>query len=160
MKRLLLVLLTIAVGVATPQTPAGQSPAGTPVRKSPLADYAGTWAGSFEGKTWITVQLTLQGDRLSGFMQHAHDLEFNDEGLLKSVSDNQSTQTVQDAQVNPNGLLLTTKDPDTQETFRFTMKLTGESTAEIKMNAMDMPPGMPKIKPWKLTKAPSAPSGH
>jgi len=89
-------------------------------------------------------------------MQHAHDLEFNDEGLLKSVSDNQSTQTVQDAQVNPNGLLLTTKDPDTQETFRFTMKLTGESTAEIKMNAMEMPPGMPKIKPWKLTKAAAA----
>jgi len=156
MKRLLLLL---AMAVSLPggaQTSPAQGPPGAPARKSPLADYAGTWTGSFEGKTWITVQLTLQGDRLSGFMQHAHDLEFNDEGLLKSVSDNQSTQTVQDAQVNPNGLLLTTKDPDTQETFRFTMKLTGESTAEIKMNAMEMPPGMPKIKPWKLTKAAAA----
>jgi len=33
------------------------------------------------------------------------------------------------------------------------MKLTSETTAEIKMSAMKMPPGMPKVKPWKLTKA-------
>ena len=66
---------------------------------------------------------------------------------------------VQDAQVNPDGLLLTTKDPDTQETNRFTMKLTGESTAELKMSAMKMPPGMPKIRPWKLTKAGGASGG-
>ena len=61
-------------------------------------------------------------------------------------------------QFMPDGLLLTTKDPDTQETNRFTMKLTGEVTAEIKMSAMKMPPGMPKIKPWKLTKAGASPA--
>jgi hypothetical protein len=155
-KRLLL-LLTVALGVAAAaQNPPKQGPPGTPVHKSPLADYAGTWTGSFEGKTWITVRLTLQGDRLTGFIQHPHDLQFNDDGLLKSVSDAQITETVQDALVNPDGLLLTTKDPDTQETNRFTMKLTGDSTAEIKMSAMKMPPGMPKIKPWKLTKAGSS----
>jgi hypothetical protein len=155
-------VLTIALGAtAAAQAPAKQGGSGTPVRKSPLADYAGTWTGSFEGKTWITVRLTLQGDRLAGFIQHPHDLQFNDDGLLKSVSDDQSTETVQDAQVNPDGLLLTAKDPDTQETNRFTMKLTADSAAEIKMSAMKMPPGMPKIKPWKLTKAAaSAPSAH
>jgi hypothetical protein len=153
MKRLLL-LLTVALGVAAAaQTPSKQGPPGMPVRKSPLADYAGVWTGSFEGKVWLTVRLIPQADRLSGSIQHPHDLEFNDQGQLKSVSDDQTTETVQDAQVNPDGLLLTTKDPDTQETNRFTMKLTGESTAEIKMSAMKMPPGMPKIKPWKLTKA-------
>jgi hypothetical protein len=159
-KRLLL-LLTVALSVAAAQNPPRQGPPGAPAHKSPLADYAGTWTGSFEGKTWITVKLTLQGDRLTGFIQHPHDLKFNDDGLLKSVSDDQTTEAVQDAQVNPDGLLLTTKDPDTQETNRFTMKLTGDSTAEIKMSAMKMPPGMPKIKPWKLTKAAaSAPSAH
>ena len=147
-------LLAIAVGVAvSAQTQSKQNPSGTPVRKSPLAEYAGTWTGSFDGKNWIAVKLALQGERLSGSIQHAHNLEFNDQGELKSVSDDQTTETVQEAQVNPDGLLLTTKDADTQETNRFTMKLTGESTAEIKMNAMKMPPGMPKIKPWKLTKA-------
>jgi hypothetical protein len=172
----LLLVLTMAFGVAvaqsSPKQPAAaqsspqgvaqaqptQAAPGTPQRKSPLADYAGTWTGSFEGKTWITVKLVLQGERLSGFIQHAHDLQVNDQGELKSVSDEQSTKVVQDAQVNPNGLLLTTKDPDTQETFHFTMRLTGDPTAEIKMSAMTMPPGMPKIKPWKLTRASAAPA--
>lgn len=145
-------MMALAVTAAA-QTQPQQGPAGVPVRKSPLADYAGMWTGAFEGKTWMTVRLALQGDRLSGSIQHARELQFNDLGEIKSVSDEQSTEVVQQAEVNPNGLLLTTKDPDTQETDHFTMKLTGESTAEIKMNAMKMPPGMPKIKPWKLTRA-------
>ncbi len=147
-----LLMMALAVTAAA-QTQPQQGPAGVPVRKSPLADYAGMWTGAFEGKTWMTVRLALQGDRLSGSIQHARELQFNDLGEIKSVSDEQSTEVVQQAEVNPNGLLLTTKDPDTQETDHFTMKLTGESTAEIKMNAMKMPPGMPKIKPWKLTRA-------
>ena len=159
-KRLLLLVLAFAVAAAA-QTLPKQGPAGLPVRKSPLADYAGTWTASFEGKTWLTVRLALQGDRLSGFIQHPRNLQFNDQGELKSISDEQSTENVQDAQVNPDGLLLTTKEPDTQETNRFTMKLAGETTAEIKMSAMKMPPGMPKVKPWKLTKAAaSTPSAH
>jgi hypothetical protein len=153
MKRLSLLVVVILGIAAGAQTPPKQGPPGTPVRKSPLADYAGTWTGSFEGKAWLTVKLVLQSDRLSGSLQHASHLQFNDQGEIKSVSDDLSTETVQDAQVNPDGLLLTTKDPDTQETNRFMMKLTGESTAELKMSAMKMPPGMPKIKPWKLTKA-------
>jgi hypothetical protein len=157
-KRLLL-LLTVVLGVAAgAQTSPKQATPGTPVRKSPLADYDGTWNGSFEGTTWLTVKLILQGDRLSGSIQRPRNLQFNDQGELKSISDEQSTEAVQEAQVNPDGLLLTTKDPDTQETNRFTMKLTGETTAEIKMSAMKMPPGMPKIRPWKLTKAGASPA--
>jgi len=158
MKRLLLIL-AVGLGVAGwAQTSPKQVSPGAPARKSPLAEYAGTWTGSFEGKTWLTVKLALQADRLSGSIQHPHDLQFNDQGELKSTSDDQSTEVVQDAQVNPDGLLLTVKDPDTQETNRFTMKLTGETTAEIKMSAMKMPPGMPKVKPWKLTKAGTSPA--
>jgi len=151
-KRMLLLALAFSVAAGAQTSPKQAAP-GTPVHKSPLTDYAGTWNGSFEGKTWLTVKLALQGDRLSGLIQHPRNLQFNDQGELKSISDEQSTEVIQDAQVNPDGLLLTTKDPDTQETNRFTMKLTGETTAEIKMSAMKMPPGMPKIRPWKLTKA-------
>jgi hypothetical protein len=151
--KLTLLILAMGLGAAGwAQTSAKQGSPGTPARKSPLADYVGTWTGSFEGKTWLTVKLALQGDRLSGSIQHPHDLQFNDQGELKSVSDDQSTGSVEDAQVNPDGLLLTVKDPDTKEVNRFTMKLTGETTAEIKMSAMKMPPGMPKVKPWKMTK--------
>ncbi len=152
-------IFTVALGVAGwTQTSPKQASPGTPVRKSPLAEYAGTWTGSFEGKTWLMVKLALQADRLSGSIQHPRDLQFNDQGELKSASEEQTTEVVQDAQVNPDGLLLTVKDPDTQQTNRFTMKLTGEATAEIKMSAMNMPPGMPKVKPWKLAKAGTSPA--
>ena len=154
-------MLALAISfVAVGQTPPQQGPAGAPVRKSPLADYAGTWIGTFEGKAWMTVRLALQGDRLSGSIQRARDLQFNDLGEIKNVSEEQTTERVQQAEVNPNGLLLTTNDPQAQEINHFTMKLTGGTTAEIKMNAMKMPPGMPKIKPWKLTRqaTPSTPS--
>jgi hypothetical protein len=154
-----LLLFAIVITSAAGAQPATQGNSATrPAKKSPLADYAGTWAGSFEGKTWLTVKLVLESDRLAGSIQHASHLQFNDQGEIKSVSDDLSTETVQDAQVNPDGLLLTTKDPDTQETNRFTMKLTGESNAELKMSAMKMPPGMPKIRPWKLTKAGGVPA--
>ncbi len=35
-----------------------------PVRKSPLARYAGAWIGMFEGHAWMSVRLNLQGDLL------------------------------------------------------------------------------------------------
>lgn len=160
--RSILLLLVVALSVmaaAQTQTPPKLGPDGKPVRKSPLVDYAGTWTGTFDGKAWLTIKLTPQGERLSGSIQRPRNVQFNDLGEIKSIGDEQSTETVEEAQVNPDGLLLTVKDPDTQETSLYTMKLTGESTAEIKMSAMKMPPGMPKIRPWKLTKAGAAPVG-
>jgi len=154
-KRGLLVLIVALVVVSGTRAQSNQG-SGATVRKSPLAVYAGTWIGSFDGKTWLTIKLTLQADQMSGAIQHPRHLEFNDAGLLKSVSEDQTTESVQNAEVNPNGLLLTTKDPDTQETNRYTMTLTGESTADVKMSAMKIPPGMPKIKPWKVTRSVSA----
>jgi hypothetical protein len=157
MKHLFFLLMVVALSlVGAAQTPTKQGPDGKPVRKSPLADYAGTWTSTFEGKTWLTVRLTLQGDRLSGSIQRMRNLQFNDLGEIKNVGEEQFSETVEDAQVNPDGLLLTLKEPDAKETDRYTMKLTGESKAEIKMSAMKMPPGMPKIKPWKLTKSGAA----
>ncbi len=158
MRHMLLFLVAALSVMTAAQTSPKLGPDGRPVRKSPLADYAGTWTGTFDGKAWITVKLTLQGDRLSGSIQRPRNLQFNDSGDIKSVGEEQFTETVDDAQVNPDGLLLTVKEPDTQETDHYTMKLTGESKAEIKMSAMRMPPGMPKIKPWKLSKSGAPPT--
>ena len=123
------------------QTSPKPAPPSQIVKKSPLAGYAGTWTGTFEQRPWLTVQLTLAGEKLSGSLLRANDLKFNDAGDLKSVGDTQVTEVVQDATPNGDGLLLTVKNPDTNETDRFTMRLTGETTAELKMSAMSMPPG-------------------
>jgi hypothetical protein len=123
-----------------------------PARKSPLADYAGAWIGTFEGHTWMTVHLTQQGTSMSGTVQHQNDVKFTDRGDIKSVGEEKVGGSVESAVLNGDGLLLTVKNSDSQEPDRYLMRLTSAGTAEIKMIAMSMPPGMPKPKPWVLSR--------
>lgn len=155
---LVAVAACLLVSGAVAQAPAARNPgaAQTAVKKSPLIPYAGNWIGAFEGKPWLILNLSLVGEQFSGSLQHARKIDLNDNGELKHVSEDFATEPLVEGKLNPDGLLLTVKDPETQETDRYLMKLTSDSTAEIKMIAMIMPPGMPKPKPWKLTKAPSA----
>ncbi len=159
MKRLMSAsLLVVALGISglaqTSMTPGLQN---APARKSPLAGYAGSWIGTFQGHTWITIRLNNQGTELTGMLQRPRELQFEDSGMLKSVSEEQTTDAVQNAALQGDGLLLTVKDPSTQETSRYVMRLTSDNTAELKMVAMSMPPGMPKPKPWQLSRVgPSA----
>jgi hypothetical protein len=147
---------------ATPNSPqsAAQAPvnspqgnAKAPVKKDPLLPYAGNWIGAFENKPWILLNLNLAGEKLSGSIQRAKSIDLNDSGEIKHVSEEFVTLPLADGALNPDGLLLTFRDANTQETQRYTMKLSVDGTAaEIKMIAMNMPPGMPKPKPWKLMK--------
>jgi hypothetical protein len=146
----MLVISMCIIGVAqTSMTPQMQN---APVRKSPLAEYAGAWIGTFEGHTWLAVRLTLQGNQISGTLQRPKDFQFANNGGIKSVSDEQLTEGVENAVLQGDGLLLTVKDPGTQQIDRYVIRLTGPGTAELKMVAMSMPPGMPKPLPWKLNK--------
>jgi hypothetical protein len=138
------------IGVA--QTSMAPQMQNAPARKSPLAEYAGAWTGMFEGHTWLAVRLALQGGQISGTLQRPKDFQFANNGAIKSVSDEQLTEGVENAVVQGDGLLLTVKDPGTQQTDHYVMKLTGPGTAELKMVAMSMPPGMPKPQPWRLNK--------
>lgn len=146
---MLAVALSLIGYAQTSMTPAMQN---APARKSPLAEYAGAWIGMFQGHTWLAIRLSLQGNEISGSVQHPHDMQFNDQGEIKSVSDERSTAIVQNGQLTGDGLLLTVKDPNSQETDRYVIRLTTANTAEVKMVAMNMPPGMAKPKPWTLSR--------
>jgi len=128
---------------------------------SPLVQYAGDWTSAFDGKTWLRLQLEVHGEQLVGSLIHPKNITMNDNGDLKSISEEQSTEPVIDAVVNPDGLLLTFKDAYTQETDRYMMKviLPEKQSADLKMIGMAMPPGMPKPKPWRLVKLGSAATG-
>ncbi len=157
MSRALLALsLLLAVSAAVAQTAPKPNPAPnstqTAVKKSPLVPYAGNWIGAFENKPWILLNLNLTGEHFFGSLQRAREFSFADNGELKHVSDDFVTYQLVEATLTPDGLLVTFKVPDKQETQRYVVKLTSDSTAEIKMVAMAMPPGMPKPKPWKLMK--------
>jgi len=160
MKRAFLLLAVIGVSLAAwcqaPANPGNAAPAASQKKKiSPLAEYAGLWSARFEGKIWLQLRLELAGEQLTGSLIHPHNLELNDNGELKSVSEEQVTEFVSDAVVNPDGLLLSLKDSDAQQTDRYVMRLVApdNDTADLKMIAMSMPPGMPKPKPWRLVKS-------
>ncbi|MGD0929997.1 MAG: hypothetical protein ABR902_05035 [Candidatus Korobacteraceae bacterium] len=154
MKRIIPVAVFIVglamVGLAqTSMTPGMQN---APARKSPLAGYAGAWIGTFDGHAWLTVRLNQQGTAMAGMVQHLNDMKFTDQGEIKSVGEEQVVGAVDSAVLNGDGLLITVKDNGTQQTDRYMMRLTGADTAELKMVAMSMPPGMAKPKPWKLSR--------
>jgi len=152
-----LLLLFVSAAIAqtapkpSPNSPQGATP--TPVKKNPLLAYAGNWIGAFEGKPWILLNLNLVGEQFSGSLQRTKTIDLSDNGELKNVGDEFETDLLVEAKLNPDGLLITVKHPDKQETDRYMMKLSSDATtAEIKMVAMNMPPGMPKPKPWKVMK--------
>lgn len=135
---------------APPQTP----------KVSPLAEYAGIWTATFDGKIWLSLQLELHGDQLTGSLVHAHSFEMNDNGELKSVSEDQVSDLIIAAVLNPDGLLMSVNGPDSQDTDRYMMRLvtSQKDAADLKMIAMSMPPGMPKPRPWRLVKSGIAPT--
>jgi hypothetical protein len=136
----------------------GQAPGSTPPQKkpvSPFAEYAGEWTSTLDGQAWLRLRLELVGDQLNGELVHARKIELKDDGEVKSVSEQQSTETITEAVLNPDGLALSTKDLDTQETNRYLMRLVlpAKDAAEVKTIGKSMPPGMPKPKPWRLVKS-------
>ena len=109
MKRLLLLLVSLAAVLSI----WGQQPrsgnATTPQKKpvSPFAEYVGVWTATLDGKVWLRLALELQREKLAGSLVHARNVTLNDNGELKSVSEEQSTETITEAVVNPDGLLIT-----------------------------------------------------
>jgi hypothetical protein len=122
---------------------------------NPLLEYVGEWTSVFEGKDWLNLRLELRGEQLAGSLVRPQKVEFNDNGGIKSVSEEQYTETVVEAVVNPDGLLLTLQRDDAQDRDRYQMRLIApeKQTADLKMLGMTMPPGMPKPMPWRLVKS-------
>jgi len=146
-------LLTLSCTVlAAAQTSMSPGMQNAPARKSPLAEYAGSWVGTFQGHTWITVKLNQQGDHLIGTLQRPHELQFQNSGDLKSVGEEQTTSAIDKAVLQGDALLMTVKDPATQQGDLYVMRLMSANTAELRMSGMAMQPGMPKPKPWQLSR--------
>jgi len=128
-----------------------------PTRESSLAEYAGAWIGRSEGRVWFTVRLTYRDGQLTGTLQRARDVQFSSQGDVISIGGEQSTSSIEAAQMTGDGLLLSVNDPGAQSHDRYLMRLTSEATAEIDIVARSASPGMSRPKPWKLTKvAPNA----
>ena len=159
MKKLLLALALLSVQLAAwCQAPvSGNAASAKAQRVSPFAGYVGDWVAVLDGKVWLLLELELHGEQLTGWLTHSRDIEMNDEGGLRSASEERVKEAITEAVVNPDGLLLTVRYADAKQFDHYVMKLnaTGDA-AELKMAGMTMPPGMPKPKPWTLTKFPGS----
>jgi|SRR6516164_10819551 len=155
--------LLIAILLGWAQTPSSNKSTATQKKPvSPFADYAGDWRATLDGQVWLQLTLELRGEQLTGSLVHPRNTTLNDNGEVKSISEEQSTETVTEAVMNPDGLLITLKDSDTQETDRYVMKLVEptKDAADLKIIGRAMPPGMPKPKPWRVVKADAAPTAR
>ena len=157
--RLTVAVVIAAFGLTTagwPQAPSSPSVKAPVVKKSPLAPYAGIWTATSQGRTFVTLRLTQNGDQLSGTLQHPVHIDTDNNGEVKNFSDDSSSAVVQESKLTGDGVLLTVKDDASNEVDRFSMQMTGDATATLKMLAMAMPAGMAKPKPWKLTRTTAA----
>ena len=156
--RLLFVLTAIALTTWGQQPRPGSPTTAQKKPVSPFAEYVGVWTATFDGKPWLQLTLDLRGEQLGGSLVHPRSISLNDNGELKSISEEQATETIIEATVNPDGLLITLQDHDTQETERYMMKLVQpeKDAADLKLIGQAMPPGMPKPKPWRLAKSVSS----
>ncbi len=147
------VSLSIIVAAQTAPAPAPQAP-NPAARKvvSPLAQYSGAWIAAFDNHPWLAIELKLQGNQLLGTLNRPHDFQFDNQGGIKSVSQQRVVEGIENAVLQGDGLLFTVKDPATQKTDSYVMRLINANTAEVKMSGMAMQPGMPKPLPWKLSR--------
>ena len=153
MRRLVLVAVTATALCAGVWAQTSMSPGlqNAPARESSLAEYAGSWIAVVQGHTWFIIRLAQSGNHLTGTLQRAQDVQLNDLGDVASVSGEKWSGSFESVQPDSNGLWLTVRDPGTQETERYLMRLTHDSVAEVQMVAPESP-AMSKAKPWKMLK--------
>lgn len=111
--------------------------------------FVGTWHAEFKGKTFLTIKLEKQQDKLTGTVSH-FDVKLGDTGELTSAEEREGSSPIIEAKLTNGILRLTLQDEDSQDTIQCEMKLTGTEQAELRML---VPPDVPKPKSWKLLRA-------
>lgn len=111
--------------------------------------FVGTWHAEFKGKTFLTIKLEKQQDKLTGTVSH-FDIKLGDAGELTSAEERDGSSPIIEAKVTNGILRITLEDEDSQDTIQCEMKLTGTDQAELRML---VPPDVPKPKWWKLLRA-------
>jgi len=136
----------------TKNKPSGEAQSGV-MDASGDQRFVGTWHAEFKGKTFLTIKLEKQPDKLTGTASH-FDVQLDDTGELASAEEvDGEAMPISDAKLTNGILRITLKDEDSQDTMQCEMKLTGTDQAELRML---VPPDVPKPKWWKLLRAKDA----
>ena len=133
---------------------ARSAPAGTDAR-----EFAGTWEGKFNGKTFVTVKLVAKDGKVSGTVSR-FSIRVSPKGGLADASPLEGEDSISETAPEGNVLHLLTKAKgqvgsiagSSEESIQYDMKLIGKQQAELQIAGA--PPGMPAPAPWKLERKP------
>lgn len=127
----------------------------TPATATNAKQFVGVWKASFQGKPFLTVNLTTDGNKLAGNVSHA-DIELNKTGeLTKAEASDGDPDPITDARVNGDTLQITTKSTDgSEDSIEAEMKLLANNEADFRLLA---PPDVPAPKPWRLKRVTAKP---
>lgn len=128
----------------TKNNPSGEKSRAT--EASGEQQFVGTWQAEFKGKTFLTIKLEKQKEKLTGTASH-FDVKLDDAGELTSAEEGEGSNPIVEAKLTNGILRITLKDEDSQDTMQCEMKLTGTDQAELRML---VPPDVPKPKGWKV----------
>ncbi len=127
-----------------------------------LKSYSGQWQATFEGKPFFILVLTQSGDKLTGSIQHTRDIHVNGKGIVDKVAPEMSDEEVLDAKLVGDHLRITGKNSDTQDENVYELRLQPEVNATthqtsynkglLRFAKADLPPDVPKIQPWEVTR--------
>jgi len=137
--------------VAFFQTPASAQHF-APATATNAKQFVGVWTASFHGSAFLTVTLTLEGNKLAGKVSHAN-IELSSTGELAKAeaNDEEPPDPITDARVNGDRLRITAKSADgSGESIEAEIKLITNNEADFRIV---VPPDVPAPKPWRLERA-------
>jgi hypothetical protein len=124
-----------------------------PATPANARSFLGKWEASFQGKVFLTLILSGDGNKLKGTMSGGN-VEVNDAGELTKAEATDALNTVTDARVNGKRLRISTKNEDgSEDSIDAEIVLLGADTAELRLI---VPADVPRPKPWKLTRVPQS----
>lgn len=120
-----------------------------PATATNAKQFVGVWKASFQGHTFLTVTLAIDGNKLTGSVSHA-DIELNKAGELTKAEANDAEEPdpIIDARVDGDTLRITTKSTDgSEDSIEAEIRLVAGNEADLRMV---VPPDVPAPKPWRL----------
>ncbi len=119
-----------------------------------LADYAGTWQATFQGKPFMIIKLHDEKGQLTGTVSKG-DLEVNPEGDITKATVKEGESQILSSRILANGSLqITSRAADGEDTTTFVMTLLDKDSASLRF---EIPPDAGvRIKPVPLKRVPNS----
>jgi hypothetical protein len=119
----------------------------------PNKAFVGTWQAQFQNKSFVTIKLDEQDDKLTGTISHSQ-IQLGNQGELITAEARDGEDSFSAAKLIGKVLHLTSKSADSQDATQYELELTGPGQAELRIVGLSTGATVPK--PWTLHKPDAA----